>query len=147
MRNVWELQAEQDLRGYKALKASLENLPEQIAELRAALTSISSPGANSEGGHGSGDGPDSRAVELYTKIFKLTDALQTAKKTEKRIHRALGALSMDERRVLEIFFIDAERNAAEKTADLFCITRQTAYFRREQAMLKFAIAMYGPQKY
>lgn len=143
MKDYWQYQAEQDLREYEALKVSLQNLPEQIAELREQMTAIRSPGADSGGSHGGGTSADSRIINLVCLIDDRQKTLKENRSRVRRIERALEALSAEERRVLELFYITGEVNAAERLMDELCVARKAVYYRREQALLQFTIAMHG----
>ena len=143
MKDYWQYQAEQDLREYEALKASIQNLPEQIEELREKMTELRSPGAESGGSHGGGATADSRIINLVCLIDDRKQTLKENRSRVRRIERALKGLTAEERRVLELFYITGEVNAAERLMDELCVARKAVYYRREQAMLQFSIAMHG----
>ena len=143
MKDYWQYQAEQDLREYEALKVSIQNLPEQIAELREQMTALRSPGADSGGSHGGGTSADSRVINLVCLIDEQEKTLKANKRHVRQIERALKVLTAEERRVLELFYITGEANAAERLMDELCVARKAVYYRREQALMQFAIAMHG----
>ena len=144
MKDFWEWQAERDLRAYDAMQAALENLPEQIAELRGKLTELRSPGADS-GGHGGGGSADSRIINLLCLIDDRERTLKETRRKAKQIQRALECLNGEEKMVLQAFFIDGQKNAADNLAGKLGIERKAVYYRRSNAIEKFASALYGPK--
>ena len=145
MKDFWEWKAENDLRSYTALRVSLENLPEQIADLREQMTALRSPGADSGGGNGGGGSADSRIINLLCLIDDKERTLKEAKRKVKQIQRALGCLNAEEKTVLQAFFVDGQKNAADNLAGKLGIERKAVYYRRSNAIEKFASALYGPK--
>ena len=57
--------------------------------------------------------------------------------------RALGVLNQEERILLERFFIYAEPKAADRLAGDLHMDVKTVYRRKDEALRKFTIALYG----
>ena len=143
MEHYWKIRAITQLREYKALLAEIDNAPGEIAELREQMAALKSPGADGGEVHGSGGRSSDRLDSLIDEITDREEALKAAKASAKRTRRALEALSQEDLLVLSVFYIDAERNAADYLADDMCISRKTVYVRRDLALAKFRIARNG----
>lgn len=143
MREIWKQQAMNDLEMYEARKKAVENISDQLRELEAEITSIRSPGADTASVRGGGGSKDSRYLNNIIARDRLKENLKDAKKTVRAVEKALSVMTSEERELLERFFINPEKEAVFDIADKFGIERKTVYSRRESALKKFTIAMYG----
>lgn len=143
MREIWKMQAMNDLEMYEARKTAIENISEQLRELEAEMTSIRSPGAENSYGGGGESRKDNRYINNIVSRDRLKENLKEAKRNVKRVERAMTALSDEEKDILKRFFIKREKEAAFDLADKFGIERKTVYYRRDLALEKFTIAMYN----
>ena len=143
MEHYWKIRAITQLREYKALLAEIDNAPGEIAELREQMAALKSPGADGGEVHGSGGRSSDRLDSLIDEITDREEALKAAKASAKRTRRALEAMSQEDLLVLSVFYIDANRNAADYLAEDMCISRKTVYVRRDLALAKFRIARNG----
>lgn len=143
MREIWKMQAMNDLEMYEARKTSIANISEQLRELEEEMTSIRSPGAESSSVQGGGSRKDARYINNIVSRDRLKENLKEAKRNVRRVERAMTALTDDEKDILKRFFIKREKEAAFDLADKFGIERKTVYYRRDLALEKFTIAMYN----
>ena len=146
MYDIWRMQAVNDLQTFNAKKESLVNIPEQIAELEAKVTAIRSVTADSTPVKGGGSGREHMLLNNITERDKLQDALNQAKKDVAKIERALSVLTDEERRILQVRFIDREPGAITKLSCELNLDERTVRNRQADALLQFGIAMRGPKK-
>ena len=143
MREIWKMQAMNDLEMYEARKIAIENISEQLRELEAEMTSIRSPGAENNSGRGGESRKDNRYINNIVSRDQLKENLKEAKRNVRRVERAMTAMTGEEKDILKRFFIKREKEAAFDLADKLMIDRKTVYYRRELALEKFTIAMYN----
>lgn len=143
MYDIWKKQAMNELEMYEARKLAVENIPDQLRQLESALSSIRSPGADSVCARTGGGGQDDRYLNNITSRELLKDNLKQTVKAARRTEKALGVLSEEERMVLDRFYIHPEKKAADRLAGDLHLDVKTVYFRRDAALRKFTVAMYG----
>ena len=69
--------------------------------------------------------------------------LERSKLWIEAVEKALAVLNDEERRILGRFYIDERRGAAEDLACELCADPKTVYVRKDHALWKFTIALYG----
>ena len=142
MYDIWKKQAMNELEMYEARKLAVENIPDQLRQLESALSSIRNPGADSVCAR-TGGGQDDRYLNNITSRELLKDNLKQASKAARRTEKALGVLSEEERLVLDRFYIHPEKKAADRLAGDLHVDVKTVYSRRNAALRKFTVAMFG----
>ena len=142
MYDIWKKQTINELEIYNARKAAEENILDQLRELEAAMVSIRSPGAESVSTR-SGGSKDARYLNNIVSRDLLKENLKATRKAIRRMEKAMAVLTGEEREILEFFFVKPEKEAAFTLADRLNIDRKTVYARREDALKKLTIAMYG----
>ena len=143
MYDIWKKQAINELEMYEAKIQAQANISDQIRELEAALTSIRSPGADSECVRVGSAGKDDRYLNNITARELLKENLASTKKSIRRVERSLDIMSDEERIILRRFFIAPEKKAADRLAGDLRVDVKTVYFKRDAALRKFTVAMYG----
>lgn len=143
MYDIWKKQAMNELEMYEARKMAVENIPDQIRQLESAMSSIRSPEADSPCARTGNAGQDDRYLNNITSRELLKDNLKQTSKAARRTEKALGVLNEEERLVLDRFYIHPEKKAADRLAGDLHVDVKTVYFRRDAALRKFTVAMYG----
>lgn len=144
MYEIWKKQAMNELEMYAARKvAAEENIPDQIKELESQFSGIRSPAAGGVSVRGGGGRKDEQYLDNIVARDLLKENLKAAKRSIRRVEAALGALSKEEREILERFYIKQEKEAAFNMADELNVDRKTVYCRKDAALKKFATAMYN----
>ena len=146
MYDIWRMQAVNDLQTLNAKRESIINVAEQIAELEAKYTAIRSATADSTPVRGGGSGREHMMLNNITERDRLQDALSQAKKDVAKIERALNVLTDEERRILQVRFIDREPGAVTKLSCELNLDERTVRNRQADALLQFGTAMRGPKK-
>lgn len=138
----WKNVAVGRLKEYQAKKLSLENIPMEILQHELALENIRSADPDSVTVRSSSTWNDPR-INCMVMIESLRLSLRQTKLLVESIDRALGILNQEERILLERFFIYAEPKAADRLAGDLHMDVKTVYRRKDEALRKFTIALYG----
>lgn len=143
IKNIWRDQAINDLGIYAAKKQSLINIPGQIKELEEKMTSIRSQSADSISVKGGGGSRDGAYLDNIVARDRLSANLEENRRFVRRVSSALSILSEGEEELLERFYMNREKGAAYKIAEEKRVDYKTVYRWKDEALEKFAIAMYG----
>ena len=141
--DIWKKQAINELEMFEARKQALINIPSQIEELKARMTSIRSVTVDSVSVKGGGANRDDAYLNNIVARECLEANLEDSRRSVSRVTGALSILSSDEEELLERFFIRPEKNAAFNIASEWNVDHKTVYRQKETALHKFAVAMFG----
>ena len=131
---IWKNEAISKLKQYTAKKLSLENIPLEIQQQMLSMSSIRSADPDSVPVRGNATREDrAELMESYTQAKLWIDAMD----------RALGTLTQEEFLLLDRFFIHAEPKAADRLAGDLHMDVKTVYRRKDDALRKFTVALYG----
>lgn len=139
----WKHEAIENLKDYSAKKASIQNLTDEIKELAAKRGSIRSATADGVAVMGGGSGREDAIINNIVRLDKLRGNLRDTEQFIARMDRGLGFLEIDEQELLVRFYVTPEKYAAEHFADELGVDIKTVYHRKDRALRKFTIAMYG----
>lgn len=143
MYDIWRMDALNELQAHNARKQALENIPSRIAELEDNLTAIRSSTADGTPVQGGGSGREDMLLNNIVTRQRLEESLKRTKEAVDRVERALSALTEDDRRILECFFITPRKGAAMQLASELAIEEKTVYNRRNNAVRLFQKAYTG----
>lgn len=140
----WYKQSEQRLRDYEGRKEALVNIPIQIKTLEDQYTSIRSATTDATPVQG---GSDNRREEMLVSNIAERDELNFNLKIVKRevflTEKGLKALTEEEQKILEKFYIVKSRQSVERICEELLVSRAEFYRRKDEALRKFTIAVYG----
>lgn len=139
----WKIIAIEKLKDYPAKKQALESIPLQIAEIESAMTSIRSARPDSTPVKSGASGYDDKILNCLVQKDELQRTLERAKLWVNTVELSLGVLSPEERKILDRFYIIAERGAAGDLAEECFVDIKTIYRWKDSALRKFTIALYG----
>ena len=143
----WSDCAIQDLRKYKYLKASLENIAERMEALRCRFLSIRSAAIDKVPVKGGFSRYEDNLLNIIVEKDRLKYLYRANKTLLNLIERGLASLDETERLVLEKFYIDRPKNHVEKLMEELNYEKSRVYEIKDQALYKFTIAMYGIIEY
>lgn len=140
----WCVFSIQRLRDYENRKAAIENLTEQIKLLEEkfkAIRSATTDGTPVQGGN------DNKREEMLIHNIATREELQknldiTIQEVE-LIEKGLAALTEDEKRILERFYINRSKGYVERLCDELFISKTELYRQKEEALKKFTMVCYG----
>ena len=140
----WKYRAIDKLKDYTAQKASLSNIPEEIARLESESCSIKSATADGTPVKGGGSGREDRLLTNIVKRGELAMLLDRAKLSVGIVDRGLAVLKEDERRLLEVMYIIQEKGAVNRLMNEYGLQEESSLYRRiNKALIHFTVAMYG----
>lgn len=139
---IWKNEAVSRLKAYQAKKLALENIPMEIRQQVLALSSIRSADPDSAPVRGNATREDAMLNNMVYRS-ELEESFLRTRLWVDATDRALGILTQEERILLERFFIYAEPKAADRLAGDLHMDVKTVYRRKDEALRKFTIALYG----
>lgn len=129
----YKVLAKASLSEYCVTAAALENLQSRIAEIQTRLA-VRPP---------QGEGAEEERLSLIAEREHLRDILDFRMEGFSRIRRGLEALTREQRRVLEKFYINRTDSYIDDLMDELGYERRKIYYMHSEALRDFAIAMYG----
>lgn len=140
----WKSIAIEKLKDYQAKRQALESISLEIAQVESAMISIRSASAdatpvkNSKG--------NAREDMLLNSIVRKDELQRILERTQLWIEEVDGALSVldpDDRKVLEYLCIYPAKDGLDRLCNELFVEPRQVYKRREKALRKFTIALYG----
>ena len=139
----WKFEAIDKLREYEAHKRALKSIPEEIKRLNVALTAIRSAATDSTPVSGGGSTREDAMLSNIVHREELERALEQAKLWVDIVDGGLNVLDDEERLVLDRFYIHRGKGNIDRLCEELGVEKATLYRRREAALRKFTIALYG----
>ena len=131
----WKISAIEKLKQYEA--------KQQALEIESTMTSIRS-GANIAPVSGSkGTGKENMLLSCIVQKEELQRNLDRVKLWIEFVEKGLAVLDQDERLVLDRFFIHPAKGNIDRLCGELFIEQSQVYKRRDKALRKFTIALYG----
>lgn len=140
---IWKYEAVEKLKQYDAKKQSLNNIPLEIEQAELDMASIRSASADSTHVVGGGNGRESALLSHIVRKNELLRSLERAQKWVAAVDAGLAVLSEEDRLILDRFYIYPEKGAADRLAGDLHIDVKTVYKRKDDALRRFTISLYG----
>lgn len=139
----WKSVAIEKLKDYLAKKQALESIPLEIAQVESTMTSIRSsrPEATPVKG-GSADYED-KMLNCMAQKDELQRVLERTQLWIKEVDCALAVLNPEDRKVLNYLCINPAKDSLDRLCNELFVDSRQIYRRREKALRKFTIALYG----
>ena len=138
----WKTEAIDKLKQYDAMRCSLDTIPQELQRLQLRAQSLKSLDLSSPVVRSGSQHDDARINNLVNRQ-ELESTLEQACLWVTQVEQALTVLTPDERLVLDMMYIKQERNAVDKLCQELCRDTPTIYRRRDKALRKFTLALYG----
>ena len=136
----WKQEAMEKLRQYCARQTAMQAIPDDIAALEAEGLS----GMRMDGMHGKGGGArEDMLINNIVKREELKLAMDQANRWVSRVDRGLAALDEDERLVLQMLYILPAKGNIERLCEQLCMEQASIYRKRDKALRRFTLVMYG----
>lgn len=139
----WKREAIDKLRCYAARKNALVSIPQEIRKLEDAFAGIRSATTDGTPVHGGGSSREDMLLSNIAHRDELERSLRQAKGTVAIVERGLSVLDAEERLVLDRFYIHPARGNADRLCEELGIEKASVYRRKESALRRFTIALYG----
>lgn len=143
----WRECAITDLKKYRAMSASLTNIPEKIQILKIRFESVKSGSSDSTPVQGGGSHMEEAIIDNIVERKRLALLYHADRRLVRLIERGLSELSKEERLVIDLFYIDRPRNHVDELAKRLNCEKSQVYRIKDIALYKFTITMYGIEEY
>lgn len=144
MKEFWKTKCKDDLFNLRKNEAAILSLPEDIENERSKMTSIKSASAGAAPVQGGGTSYEQRLNDSICKIDEMTKNLHHAEKDIKLTRQALATLTNEERRILEVLYIDRQKRGAERLCQELAIAEEATVWKRAmQALGNYCAARYS----
>ncbi|MBE7002627.1 MAG: DUF1492 domain-containing protein [Ruminococcaceae bacterium] len=139
----WKNEAMEKLRRYDAMRQALRNIPEEIARLKADAYALRSAVMDTTPVKGGGSRREEALINNLVERQELEQNLKQVRRWLAVTDRGLLALSQDERLVLQRLYLYPEQGAMERLCCELGVEQSTIYRKRDEALRRFTLAMYG----
>ena len=139
----WKYEAIDRLKTYELKKNAVQSIPRQIEALELEMTAIRSTFSDSEQVDSSGGRSEDAMLSNIVKREELGRALELAQKSVQLTEAGLRMLDQEEQEVLDRFYIHPIPGAVMDLCDILGLEQASIYRRRNEALRKFTLAIYG----
>lgn len=136
MTELWKFKCKTDLYNLRKNEAAIESIPNDIALERERMTAIKSACTDSTPVQGGGSSYDDRLNNSICLIDLLTANLHFAEKEVELTCKALDKLADEERRILEVLYIDHQKNGAERLCEELNIKEEATIWKKAMRALE-----------
>lgn len=140
---LWKQVAIETLKLYESKRLSIKSIPQEIRRLELEMQSIRSATSDGSPPKGGGSGRENMYLSNIVRREELECSLEQARIWVSLTDSALSLLNDEERLLLDRFFIHQEKLAADRLAGDLHIDVKTVYRRKDDALRKFTVALYG----
>ena len=138
----WKYESIEELREYTAKKTAVENMPEEIRQLKAQMEKLGGS-SGSTPVKGGGSQWEDRQINMIVKIEKLKFSLAYARNWVSKVERGLSALSSEERMILDRFYITPAKGNVDRLCGDLHLEKTAVYVRKDAALRRYTLARYG----
>ena len=139
----WRQEAAEKLSQYEARRQSLESIPAEIHRLELDYTSLRSSAADAIPSHGNGSRREDAMLTNIVRREELARQLESARAWVALTDGGLAALNEEDRLVLDRFYVHRRKGACEMLCEELDREKAQVYRRRERALRRFTLALYG----
>lgn len=139
----WKREAVDKLRCYAARRAALAAIPEEIRRLEEDAAGIRAADLDRDPVSGGGSAREDRLLSNIAHREELARALKQARAWVALVERGLAVLDPDERMVLHTMYMRRAKGGVERLCEELHVEVATVYRRRDEALRRFTLALYG----
>ncbi len=139
----WKNEAMEKLRRYDAMRQALQNIPQEIGRLKAEATAIRRSAMDMTPVRGSSGRRDEALLNNIAQRQELEWTLKQVRQWLNITDRGLMALSEEDRLVLQRLYLYPQKGALERLCTELGVEQSSVYRKRDQALERFTLAMYG----
>ncbi len=140
---IWKDAAMEKLRRYHIMRQALCNIPEEIKRLREEVRSIRGANPETISVRGGGGHREELLINNLVQRQELEWNLKRVKHWLAVADRGLAALLPDEKLILQRLYLHPEKGALERLCSELGVEQSTVYRKRDQALQRFTVALYG----
>lgn len=139
----WKSEAMEKLRRYDAMRQASCNIPKEIQRLQIAARAIKGANPEETSVKGAGGQRENRLLDNLVHRQELQWTLDQTKCWLDVTERALKTLTNEEKLILQRLYICPEKGAVDRLCQELEVEQSSVYRRRDRALQRFAIALYG----
>ncbi len=139
----WKQEAAEKLLEYEARRQSLESIPAEIKRLELDYTALRSTVPDAIPSHGAGSRREDAMLTNIVRREELTRQLESSRAWVALAENGLAALDEEDRLVLDRFYIHRHKGACERLCEELDREKAQVYRRRDRALKRFTLALYG----
>ena len=139
----WKSEAIEHLRRYDAMKTAVQNIPDEIRRLEMEAVGIKAVRTDKVPVKNGVADYDDALLNSMVRREELECALNQAKLWVKTTDTALSNLTSEDKLILHRLFIANARGNIERLCMELGCEQSTVYRKRDQAIYRFTIALYG----
>lgn len=139
----WEDRAKRDLKQYRYVKDSLDNIPMRLRELELEIQGIKSVRYDKTPVQGGTSGREDHIINNIDERNRLKFNLQVAQMKVERIEKGLAGLNQQEKKVLEYTFIRPEFGGVHRLCLEMNYEKTAIYDMIGAALRKYTLSMCG----
>lgn len=132
----WKFEAREKLQRLDAMRQAATSLPEELERIGGELNRLHDI---------RGDGADCADMWMNLRVTQcdLNRALEGTRRWLNAVEGALGVLSPEERLILNRLYVYPEKGGVDRLCGDLRLEQSSIYRRRDKALHRFAIALYG----
>ena len=139
----WKNEAIDKLHRYDLMRKALQNIPEEIARLKAEAVALRKASLDSFFVRGGGGDREDARINNLVHRQELEETLRQVRQWLNVIDRALLALNEDERLILQRLYLYPQKGAIDRLCNELGLEQSSVYRKRDQALNRFTVAIYG----
>lgn len=139
----WKFEAIEKLKEYTARKNAITSIPEEIKRLEEDAQRIRAASTDATPVQGGGSGREDMLLSNIVHREELQRRLSDARRWVKIVDDGLAVLSEEDRLVLDRFYIHPMRGNVDRLCDELAVEKAAVYKRKEKALRRFTVALYG----
>ena len=139
----WKFEAIEKLKEYTARKNAITSIPEEIKRLEEDAQRIREPSTDATPVQGAGSDREDMLLSNIVHREELQRRLSDALRWVDIVDAGLAVLSDEDRLVLDRFYIHPMRGNVDRLCDDLAIEKAAVYKRKEKALRRFTVALYG----
>ena len=139
----WKIEAMEKLRRYEVMQQAARNIPEEIARLKADAYVLRGAATDTTPVTGGGNRREEALINNLVQRQELEHNLKQVNRWLAVAEKGLAALSDEEHLVLRRFYLHPEKGALERLCHELGVEQSSIYRKRDQALHRFTLAMYG----
>lgn len=142
----WKFEAIEKLKEYAARKNAIVSIPEEIKRLEEDAQRIRAASTDATPVQGGGSAREDMLLDNIVHREELQRRLSDARRWVDIVDGGLSVLTPDERKILEIMYINRSGGGLFRACEEFNLEKSAVYARRDAALEKFTLALYGVVK-
>lgn len=139
----WKAEAMEKLHRYDAMRQAVKNIPEELSRLETDATRIRSARTDGTPVKGGGNKREDMLLDNLVHRQELQWTLQQAQNWVHMTERALSTLTPEEKLILHRMYILPERGCLDRLCMELGVEQSSIYRRRDKALHRFTLALYG----